>query len=94
MVARGREAGLDRAFGCRIEAFERRYQGAGLEELELEVAPRDTLDHGLQALAGRAEVREVARKCALHLPLHPFLGARARLRSPERRQQGNACRRQ
>ena len=83
VIAGGGEAGFDRTLGRGIEALQRRHQRAGLEELEREVAARDPLDHRLQPLGRRAEMRQVARERALHLPAHALLRTAVGRAEPE-----------
>ena len=69
VIAGRRPARLDRSFGDRIEALERRNERAGLEELHLELAAGHALDVLGEAHPGRAKVRERAAEGALHLPV-------------------------
>ena len=74
VVAGRRPARLYRALGDRIEAFQRRHDGAGLEELHLELAPGHALDVLGEAHGRWAEVGERAGECARHFPAHAILG--------------------
>jgi hypothetical protein len=76
-IARGGPAGVDRARGDRVEDFQGRHQGAGLEEFQHHVAVRQDPNPLLHEMALVAELGQLAGKAAGHLPANRLADALA-----------------
>ena len=73
VIARRRPARFDRALGHRVEALERRDQGAGLEELHFELTSRHAFNVFGKAHPGSAKMRELTGEGTLHFPANALL---------------------